>query len=133
MEKLFSNKKLAVVFALTCAILWGICYSCTKLGYELLGIVKVDGFTDEASKIVFAGVRFIIAGVLTLAVSWVINKKFPAFPTKKTGGVLIYAFFQTFLQYAAMYIALSYVDASKSSILNQMGVFFLILHFAVIL
>ena len=127
MEKIFTNKKLVVVMALLCAILWGVCYSCTKKGYELFGIVKTEDFTDEASKMLFAGVRFTLAGILTLAFSWIISKKFPVFPVKKTGGVLLYAFFQTFLQYAAMYIALSNIDASKSSVLNQLGVFLLIL------
>jgi len=127
MEKLFANKKLVVVFALACAIIWGVCYSCTKVGYSLFNIVKTDDFTDEASKMLFAGARFVLAGIISLGLSFIINKKFPAFPVKKTGGVLLYAFFQTFLQYAAMYIALSYIDASKSSILNQLGVFLLIL------
>ena len=39
----------------------------------------------------------------------------------------MYALFQTFLQYAALYIALGFISSAKSSILNQTGVFLLIL------
>jgi drug/metabolite transporter (DMT)-like permease len=41
--------------------------------------------------------------------------------------VLILSFFQTILQYGALYVALAYITGAKSSILNQIGSFLLIL------
>jgi drug/metabolite transporter (DMT)-like permease len=108
---LFSNKKTVILLALAAALLWGAGYSVTKLGYEFLQIKE----HDTASKILFAGVRFIIAGFLILFVSLFIYRRPPVLKAGEWKGVLILSFFQTILQYGALYVALAYISGAKSS------------------
>ena len=123
MESALKKKPVVTALALFAALLWGVGYSCTKKGYELFSIAKEDIF----DKFVFAGSRFVLAGLISLGLAWLVARKLPKFPVKKTGGVLLFSFFQTFLQYLTLYIALGYMSSAKSSILNQTGVFVLIL------
>ncbi len=121
MEKLISKKRLLPIFALICAFLWGCGFSVTKTGYALFSVKTVP------DKIFFAGLRFILAGILIL-----ICKNF-------TGGIEIkkiraefhkialLSLFQTVLQYAFLYIALAELSGSVSSVLNQLGSFLLVL------
>ena len=60
MEKIISSKRLTPLFALICAFLWGCGFSVTKTGYSLFAVGSVP------DKILFAGIRFILAGGLTL-------------------------------------------------------------------
>ena len=43
-----------------CCLLWGSAFPAVKIGYQLLGI----GGEDSAAQIVYAGLRFFIAGIL---------------------------------------------------------------------
>lgn len=69
-EKIYTNRKNIVILAIICCILWGSAYPAIKVGYELFNI----GTNDICSKLIFAGYRFAIAGVLVLLLE-VINKK----------------------------------------------------------
>jgi drug/metabolite transporter (DMT)-like permease len=122
-RSVFGNKFGVVFFALLASLLWGWGYSGTKLGYEFLRINE----HDTASKILFAGIRFMIAGTLVLLVSLVMYRKPPLLKAGEYKGILLLSFFQTILQYGALYVALAYISGAKSSILNQTGSFLLIL------
>ena len=56
--------KTGVVFfcALICCFLWGSAFPCIKIGYGLFSI----GASDSTSQIVFAGMRFTLAGILVI-------------------------------------------------------------------
>jgi drug/metabolite transporter (DMT)-like permease len=122
-RSVFDNKIGVVFFALLASLLWGAGYSGTKLGYEFLRVNE----HDTASKILFAGIRFMIAGTLALLVSLVMYRKPPILKAGEYRGILVLAFFQTVLQYGVLFIALPYISGAKSSILNQTGSFLLIL------
>ncbi len=57
-------QKTPVVFllALLCCALWGSAFPCIKFGYEWLHIAQ----NDAASQLLFAGLRFMLAGCLTM-------------------------------------------------------------------
>ena len=109
------------LFALFCAFLWGCGYSVVKSGYAMWG-VDAD---DVPAKILFAGIRFILAGAMVLGYSQIARKNVK--DAAKPGGTLVMAFFQTVLQYAFLYIALAHMSGSTSSVLNQLGAFLLVL------
>lgn len=120
-------QKTPVVFllALLCCALWGSAFPCIKFGYEWLHIAQ----NDAASQLLFAGLRFMLAGCLTIVL-------FPLLTTPRRillpnrrafSNIVILAMLQTFLQYLFFYIGLSHTTASKASVLNSLHVFVAVL------
>ncbi len=72
-QKKTTLKKTWVVAALACVccLLWGSAIPVIKTGYRLM---QIDS-ADTASQIVFAGVRFALAGILVLIFASVVNGK----------------------------------------------------------
>ncbi len=75
----------------------------------------------------FAGVRFTLAGVLVIAFGSALKRRFLFPRPRNIWRVMLVALFQTALQYTFFYIGLSNVSGVKSSVLNGLGVFFTIL------
>ena len=61
----FTRRRNVVLLATLCCLLWGSAYPAIKSGYALLAI----GRDDTASQLVFAGWRFVLAGVLLLGMA----------------------------------------------------------------
>ena len=59
-NSIFSNRKTAPFWAFFCAAGWSLAYPLIKLGYAQLHIAS----DDLGSKIGFAGIRFLFAGIL---------------------------------------------------------------------
>ena len=89
-----------------------------KIGYELFEVTD-----DIFMKMLFAGVRFFIAGLLLLLLNTVKNRCFPTFPVKKLPNVLSVAVVYTSLQYFFFYVGLSNITGSLGSIINSSSVF----------
>jgi len=109
--------------ALICTFLWGAGYSVVKYSYSEFGILP----EDIPSKLLFAGIRFMLAGGLTLGYLWMRRKKPPCPTGISTGALFCLSMFQTVLQYAFTYLGLALTTGSKSAILNQINVFLLVL------
>jgi len=109
----------AVLLATIACILWGSAFSTVKIGYELFGI---SGNLPMV-KILFAGYRFTLAGLLILSIAYFSKLSFKGVK-KHIKKIMLIAFTQTFLQYFFFYIGLSHTQAVKSSILTGTGVFF---------
>lgn len=114
--------------ALICCILWGSATPCIKGGYEFFSI----GANDVASRILFAGVRFILAGILTIVFGSLGAKKMLL--PKKTSWkhIFILCMFQTVIQYFFFYGGLAHTPGVKSSIIGATNVFAAILIAALI-
>ena len=122
-KSIFQRPFWVVVFALSAAISWGWAYPLIKLGFEEFGI----GQTMTGSKMLFAGIRFFISGVLILCIARLFKR---SFKVKSRGGmlyILMYALLNTTLHYAFFYIGLSHSDGARAAILNSLGVFMLVL------
>lgn len=104
-------------------MLWGSAFPCVKIGYKLFGI----NTASPPSLMLFAGVRFTLAGVMVIAVGSVSAKKPLFFKPKNAWKILLLALFQTMLQYTFFYIGVAHTSGVKSSVLNGLGVFFTIL------
>lgn len=109
--------------ALLCCLLWGSAFPMIKIGYRLFSI-NAD---DTASIILFAGVRFFLAGLLTVVIFSIINKR-PLLPKKQSvKPILILSLFQTVLQYIFFYLGLAHTTGVNASIINGTSVFIALL------
>ena len=119
---LFKNEKLRPLLAILCALGWSLAYPFIKLGY---GELQIDA-AYLGSKILFAGIRFFAAGLLVLAFSAVQKRKL-AVTRKEVPWLTLFALVNTALHYLFSYIGLSYIPSARSTILDSMGSFFLII------
>lgn len=110
------------VFALAtlCCILWGSAYPAIKNGYALLDI----GPSDVAAQMLFAGWRFLLAGLILVGAAAVMKKPIFALQPRQIGQVALLGLTQTAIQYVFFYIGLAHATGVKSSIMNATGVFF---------
>ena len=106
-----------------CCILWGSAIPMIKTGYRLL---QVDT-TNTASQIVFAGIRFALAGLFVLIFASIREKKV----TLPDGKILKYAvpvcLAQTVGQYFFFYIGVAHTSGVKGGIITGLGNFIAIL------
>ena len=120
-QNFYSKTAVMSCLALFCTFLWGSAFPSIKLGYEAFNI------TDTNSKILFAGVRFFIAGIMTIIIGSIGSKKL-VLPAEKSGAkIILLALTQTVLQYVFFYIGLSNTTGVKGSIIEAVSVFFVIL------
>ena len=122
-EKFFSKNYIVCICAIFCCILWGSAFPCVKTGYRLF---RIDS-ENIPSLMLFAGVRFTLAGILVIAFGSALKRRFLFPKPRNIWRVMLVALFQTALQYTFFYIGLSNVSGVKSSVLNGLGVFFTIL------
>lgn len=120
-EKFFTKFYVVIITALLCCFLWGSAFPCIKIGYKLFAI------EDTGSKILFAGIRFILAGILVIASGSIIKRKFlyPKVSSLKYVGAL--SLTQTAIQYILFYIGLSNCSGVKSSVVEATNVFLAII------
>jgi len=111
-----------VVFlaALFCCVLWGSAPASIKMGYRIFLI----GESETASKILFAGVRFTIAGLMVIAAGSVMQRHFLLPNRTSIGPVLVLMMLQTVLQYVFLYIGYSHTSGVRGSIITAAGTFF---------
>ncbi|MCR4908904.1 MAG: DMT family transporter [Lachnospiraceae bacterium] len=109
--------------AVFCCVLWGSATPAIKIAYRLFKI----GAEDTASRIMLAGTRFMLAGIMTVVSGSLIARTFlrPKRSSWKMIGLL--ALFQTVGQYYFFYMALANTTGVRGSIINASGNFFTIL------
>ena len=123
-NKVFITKPLGIgLLACLCCLLWGSATPAIKIGYEWFGI----GAGDVASRILFAGVRFVLAGILTVIFGSIIAGKI-LLPKKTSYGMICkLGLVQTVFQYIFFYMGLAYTTGVKSAIINGSQTFIAIL------
>ena len=111
-------------------MLWGTAIPLIKSTYVELAI----GQEDTGLKILLAGIRFFLAGLMTFAY-FKISHKEHRIDLKKINlkFIVIIALIQTSLQYIFYYIGLSHVAGVKSSIIQSTNAFIVVLISAVLL
>lgn len=122
-KHILQKSSILIICALICTALWGSAFPCIKIGYQLFQIPS----SDTASQMLFAGVRFFFAGILTIIIGSLQQKRL--LRPKKTAihKILILSLFQTIIQYLLFYIGLAHTTAVKGSILNGTSVLFTLL------
>jgi len=122
-KKNITNVWTVCFLAMICCFLWGSAFPCVKIGYRLFQIES----DAVATQILFAGIRFTLAGVLAILIGSIMQKKV-LIPQKTSYGILFkVSLFQTILQYFFFYIGLANTTGVKSSIIVASNVFVAIL------
>ena len=105
-------KKPSHVFllAMLCCILWGSAAPFIKWGYQLFNIEGVP------SILMFAGIRFALAGLLVILFGSFLQKKVLVAKKENMQGICTLALFQTAGQYFFYYIGLSHTSGVNGSI-----------------
>ena len=120
---IFKDNKYRPILAFFCALGWSLAYPLIKVGYQQFEI----NASDLGSKILFAGVRFFLEGFFVLL--FCRFKKIKTDIQKKSdfSWLLLLAVVNTTLHYMFAYIGLGYNASARSTILDSMGGFFLII------
>ncbi|WP_233834446.1 DMT family transporter [Paraburkholderia sp. ZP32-5] len=119
----FTQPKVLVMVATLCCLLWGSSYPAIKIGYALLDITQ----KDIPSKLIFAGYRFVLAGLFLLILAVLLKKPIFKLNLRNGGQLMLLGFTQTAIQYVFFYIGLAYTTGVRGSILNSTTTFFSVL------
>lgn len=126
---IFQRPVWMALLAFTAAFSWGWAFPLVKLGFAEYGITQ----DMTASKMLFAGLRFGLAGIIILLIAATTGRSFSYKSTAPKGSfsnalfLLLFALMNTTLHYACFYIGLSYSQAARAAILNSMSVFTLVI------
>ena len=117
MKKFFSNKYICAITAVVCTMLWGTAYPLIKLGYADMNICSVP------DKLLFAGLRFFIAGIMVFIVCLFMKKNVFGIEKKRVPQILIYSLLLTVFHYTFNYIGVGNASATKTSVLSAFSAF----------
>lgn len=129
MEKILTKPAVNIPLAVLCCVLWSSAFPFIKLGYRYFEVAA----GDYASQILFAGCRFMMAGIITLILSSLISKQLLIPQHRATvSRIVVLSFAQTAVQYTLFYFALAKTAGSTGSVLNSAGTFFCVLLSAIV-
>lgn len=109
--------------AIFCAFGWSLAYPLIKIGYQEFQIASAD----FGGKILFAGIRFLFAGLLVSGFCCLRKKKLELENKNDLWWLILLAIVNVTLHYMFAYIGLGYNPSARSTILDSMGGFFLII------
>ena len=118
-KSIFQRPLWVSLFALTAAVVWGWAYPLIKLGFAEFEITP----DLTGSKMLFAGIRFCISGLIVLAVARGRKMNFKVRESIDWWYILLFSLLNTTLHYTFFYIGLSHAPGARSAILNSLSVF----------
>lgn len=127
-EKYITKTPVISLIAGICSFLWGSAFPCIKIGYELFSISS----ENTATQILFAGIRFTLAGILAVVFGCISKRKFLIPKKNDILPVCNLSLFQTILQYFFFYIGLANTSGVKASVILGANVFIAIIIAALI-
>lgn len=119
MKSYFQNKWGVLGIAIICTLLWGSAFPVLKLSNTELQIAA----DDPIAQIVFAGMRFLLAGLILLVFLFITNRSQLKVKRSHLLILILFGTIQTALQYYFFYIGLSKVSGMQGSILSSSGIF----------
>ncbi|MFD2760182.1 DMT family transporter [Lentibacillus juripiscarius] len=123
MKKLLTTRWAVISIAVFCSILWGSAFPVLKVSYTELQMAA----DDVIAKIVFAGIRFLLAGLILLVGMALIRPKALKVTRKQVLVLTIFGIVQTSLQYFFFYNGLANTSGMQGAILVSSGTFFTVL------
>ena len=120
---IFQRPAWVVVFALTAAIAWGWAFPLIKVGFNAFGITA----DMTGSKMLFAGIRFTVAGLIVLSVARSSGRSFSTSRAIDWRFILAFALMNTTLHYFFFYVGMSHSEGSRAAILNSLSTFLVVL------
>ena len=127
-KSIFTNWIFVTLGAILCCALWGSATPFIKLGY----VVMFGGSPDIPSTILFAGIRFFFAGVLTVAIYSIARRRLLYPKPRGIKNIAIVGLFQTVIQYFFFYVGLANTSGAKGTVISGSSSFFAILISALI-
>ncbi len=121
-SKIIKENKYRPLFAAFCAFGWSLAYPLIKLGYREFEITN-----DLGSSVLFAGIRFLFAGILVLIFGKALGVNLSIKGKNKWSRILSFGLVNTALHYMFAYMGLSNLPSSRGTILDSMGGFLLII------
>lgn len=127
MQSIYQKKWAVIAIAIFCSLLWGSAFPVLKISYPELQMSP----DDPIAKMVFAGLRFFLAGLIVLIFLFFTNRKELLISRKKIGILILLGIVQTSIQYFFFYNGLAKVTGMQGAILSSSGTFItvLIAHF----
>ncbi|WP_330949410.1 DMT family transporter [Virgibacillus sp. MG-45] len=127
MQEFLTRKWIVIPIAIFCAILWGSAFPVLKVSYTEMQMAT----NDVIAKIVFAGMRFLMAGLILLVGLLLMNRKALAVTKRQFRFLVVFGIIQTALQYFFFYNGLANTSGMQGAILVSSGTFFtvIIAHF----
>ena len=120
---IFQRPVWASVFALTAAIAWGWAFPLIKVGFNDFGITP----DMTGSKMLFAGIRFAVAGLIVLSVARSSGRSFKTNKMSDWYFIIAFTLMNTTLHYFFFYIGMSHSEGSRAAILNSLSTFLVVL------
>lgn len=117
-SKLTKTWAIVVLATVSCA-LWGSAFAFVKTGYELFQIPS----SSPPSQLLFAGMRFSLAGVFVLTGTAVARRKLPLPAKEDLVPILLLGLSQTTLQYAPFYMGLANASGTSSALVQGTSAF----------
>lgn len=103
-----------------CSFLWGSATPCIKVGYRMFSIAS----EDTATVVLFAGVRFFLAGILTVIVGSLTERRLLLPKSMATcKKIFVLSMFQTVIQYFFFYGGLTRASGVNSALTLSTNVF----------
>lgn len=116
---IWSVTPVMVATAIFCCILWGSASPAIKIAYSLF---KIEA-SDTASRLMLAGARFMLAGVMTIVLGSLLAKKALVPQKGSFKYIVILSLFQTIGQYYFFFMSLANTSGVRGSIINASGNF----------
>lgn len=113
---------IALLATISCG-LWGSAIPCIKLGYAWLAIPP----SSVPSELLFAGLRFFLAGALTILFAAIGRRRLPRVARADWHMVAKLALAQTVVQYVFFYIGVSHASGITGTLVNASSTFLSIL------
>ncbi len=119
----FTNKAAVPLLALVCTALWGTAFPVIKLSYKQFYIAS----RDIGAKLLFAGERFALAGLLVFLLALVLYRKPLTMKKRDIMPIVTLGLVQTTLQYVFSYIGVANTTGTKTSVITACSAFFAVL------
>lgn len=104
--------------SISCA-LWGSAFAAVKTGYDLFQIPA----SSPTGQLLFAGMRFMLAGLFVLAGTFVARRRLPVPTRDDLLPIALLGLSQTALQYAPFYLGLAHASGTNASLVQGTSVF----------
>lgn len=121
-SKIFTNTIYVTAAAILCCALWGSATPFIKMGYKLILPEQ-----NVPSTILFAGIRFTFAGIITILIYSIARKKFLYPKRENIRRIATVSCFQTIIQYIFFYVGLANTSGVKGTIISGSNAFFAML------
>ena len=118
-EKFLTKGIVVCLLSSFCCMLWGSASPAIKIGYRLFNILS----DDTPTRILFAGYRFTLAGILVVVIGSIINRKIMKPKKEMIPKIMVVGLFQTIIQYFCFYIGLANTTGVKTTVISSGNAF----------